>query len=296
LKEIKGSTDNCLARGLQGFQFANAAEIMRTYKGWKPEDFERFKKMMNEVFLPGNKAFLEGHNNTIPEHYWANWDLCNMASLMAIGILCDDRSSYNFVIHYFKHGNGNGAIKNAVNYVHPGNLGQWQESGRDQGHSAMGIAVMATICEMAWKQGDDLYGFANNRFLAGCEYVAKYNLGEEVPFKTYVNRNQGTQTKISDFARGTIRPGWELIYNHYVIRKGLAAPWSQKAAEKIRPEPGGAGAVSGGYDQLGLGTLTATLDKTETKSTTSWIFGQPAEPPFSSTHSPGPETTSQADP
>ena len=28
----------------------------------------------------------------------------------------------------------------------------------------------------AWNQGDDLYGYENNRFLAGAEYVAKSNL------------------------------------------------------------------------------------------------------------------------
>ena len=38
---------------------------------------------------------------------------------------------------------------------------------------------------MAWKQGDDLYGYDDNRFLAGCEYVAKYNLGEDVPSKPW---------------------------------------------------------------------------------------------------------------
>ncbi len=265
LKTLSGSTDVRLAAGIYGYEFANAAEIMRAYKGWKPEDFERFKKMMAGVFLPLNKDFLEKHNGTIDEHYWANWDLCNMASMMAIAILLDDRASYNYVIRYFKHGNGNGSIKHAVYHVHPGNLGQWQEAGRDQGHATLGVPLMATICEMAWKQGDDLYGYDNNRFLAGCEYIAKYNLGEDVPFKTYVNRKHGTHTQISDAGRGSMRPGWELVYNHYVVRKGLDAPYTTQMAEKIRPEGGGGdyGPNSGGYDQLGYGTLTATLDKSE---------------------------------
>jgi hypothetical protein len=130
----------------------------------------------------------------------------------------------------------------------------------------MGIAIMGAICEMAWKQGDDLYGYDNNRFLAGCEYVAKYNLGGDVPYKPYAN-DKGTSQEISAAARGTVRPGWELVYNHYVKRKGLAAPYTTKMAEKARPEGGGDGAVSGGYDQLGFGTLTATLDLQELKKT-----------------------------
>lgn len=262
LKQVTGSSDAALAAGFYGYQFANAAEIMRTYRGWKPEDFERFKTMMREVFLPRNEDFLERHNNTPIDHYWANWDLCNMASLMAIGILCDNRSLYNKAVRYFKFGKGNGAIKNAVYYIHPGGLGQWQEAGRDQGHCTLGIPLTAVICEMAWKQGDDLYGYDNNRFLAGCEYVAKYNLGEDVPFKRYVNSSHGTQNTISEEGRGQLRPGWELVYNHYVNRCGLPAPYTARMAEKIRPEGGGGdyGPNSGGYDQLGFGTLTATQD------------------------------------
>jgi hypothetical protein len=274
LKELQGSTDVCLALGIYGYQFANAAEIMRTYKGWKPEDFERFQKMMLEKFYPGNKRFLEAHNGTKIDHYWANWDLCNMASMMAIGVLCDRKDIYDYAVRYYKFGKGNGAIRNLVNYIHPGGLGQWQESGRDQGHTTMGIALTATICEMAWKQGDDLYGYDDNRFLKGCEYVAKYNLGEDVPYHVYKNSDV-TQTDIGSSGRGSLRPGWELIYNHYVIRKGLPAPWTTKIAKKIRPEGGGGdyGPNSGGYDQLGYGTLTATLDKNTKPSATPSFFG-----------------------
>ena len=262
LKDIIGGSDVALAAGIYGYEFANTAEIMRTYKGWKPEDFARFKTMIRERFLSVNQDFLKRHNNRQLDHYWANWDLCSMASMMAIGVLCDDRSLYNEVIRYYKHGKGNGCIKLTVNYIHPDGLGQWQEAGRDQGHTVMGIGLVAAICEMAWKQGDDLYGYDNNRFLAGAEYVAKYNLGEDVPFKIYVNTSHGTQTVISDTARGNLRPVWELVYNHYVRLKKLPAPYTTKMAEKVRAEGGGGdyGPNSGGFDQLGYGTLTATLD------------------------------------
>jgi hypothetical protein len=278
LKEVTGSTDACLAVGIYGYQFANAAEIMRTYKGWKPEDFARFQKMMLEKFYPGNKRFLEKHNGTPIDHYWANWDLCNIASMIAIGVLCDREDIYNYGIRYYKTGKGNGAIRNLVNYLYPGGLGQWQESGRDQGHTTMGVALTATICEMAWKQGEDLYGYDDNRFLKGCEYVAKYNLGEDVPYHTYKNSDV-TQEKISAAGRGSLRPGWELVYNHYVVLKGLSAP--TKIVKKIRPEGGGGdyGPNSGGFDQLGYGTLTATLDKNAKPGGTPSFFGtQTASP------------------
>jgi len=38
---------------------------------------------------------------------------------------------------------GCGASANNVYYVHPGYLGQWQESHRDQGHSSLGISLVS---------------------------------------------------------------------------------------------------------------------------------------------------------
>ena len=259
LTRITGSSDANLAAGIYGYEFANAAEIMRSYSGWKPEDFARFQAMMLKIFYPMNHEFL-AHRNGPVDHYWANWDLCNMASMIATGVLCDRRDIYNEAVDYFKHGAGNGSIEHAVYYIHPDGLGQWQESGRDQGHSTLGIGLLGAFCEMAWKQGDDLYGYDNNRFLAGCEYVAKYNLGEDVPFKPFQD-SLAKQDVISPAGRGIGRPIWELLYNHYVKLKGLPAPYTTKAAEGVRPEGGGGdyGPNSGGFDQLGYGTLTATL-------------------------------------
>jgi len=260
LKRIGGNNDANLAAGLYGYQFANAAEIMRTYEGWAPADFSRFQKMMLNVFYPMNHAFLTRKERCM-SHFYANWDLCVMNSILATGVLCDDRDIYNEAISYFKYGAGNGAIANAIYFIHPDGLGQWQESGRDQGHTTLGIGLMGTFCEMAWNQGDDMYGYDNNRFLKGAEYVAAYNLGDSVSFKPYTNCVGVVQNVISSGSRGNTRPVWELVYNHYVNRKGLAAPNCARFAQKVRPEGGGGnyGPNSGGYDQLGYGTLTCTL-------------------------------------
>jgi hypothetical protein len=267
LKEVTGNADRFLAAGIYGYQLANAAEIMRTYPAWDKADFARFQNMMVTMFYPMNHDFLTHHNGAAITNYWSNWDLANMASVVAIGVLCDRRDIYDEGIVYFKTGAGNGAMDKTVYYIHPGYLGQWQESGRDQGHTTLGIALMAPICEMAWNQGDDLYGYDNNRFLSGAEYVAKYNLGNEVPFVAYSwgtgqRGNKQTQPGIAPGGRGDGRPTWELVLNHYVSRKGLAAPYSAQFAAKLRPEGGGGnfGPNSGGYDQLGFGTLTFTRE------------------------------------
>jgi hypothetical protein len=260
LTTLTGNADRYLASGIYGMQFANAAELMRDYPGF---DLERFKQMMLDVFYPLNNRFLIEHNGACITNYWANWDLCNMASIMAIGILCDDRAKYDQALDYFENGAGNGSIKNAVPFVYDAEgLAQWQESGRDQGHSIMGIGLMGAICEMAWAQGDDLYGYDDNRFMKAAEYVAKYNLGQDVPFTTYTwgtgqNCAYREQTVISDVGRGQSRPVWDVLHYHYARRRRLSVPHITAIAEKGRPEGGGGdyGPNSGGFDQLGYGTL-----------------------------------------
>ena len=74
-------------------------------------------------------------------------------------------------------------------------------------------------------------------------------------------RREGA-ARTGDGSRGDDRPIWELVYNHYVNRRGLPAANVAAYAAQVRPEGGGGdyGPNSGGYDQLGYGTLTATLD------------------------------------
>ncbi|GGS21628.1 membrane protein [Streptomyces aureoverticillatus] len=260
LKTVTGNADRFLAAGIYGWQFANAAELMRGYAGF---DLARFQKMMLDVFYPLNNQFLREHNGPCITNYWANWDLCTMASVMAIGILCDDTAKYDQAVEYFKNGAGNGSVKKAVPFLYDDQgLGQWQESGRDQGHTVMGMGQMGAICEMAWNQGDDLYGYDSNRFMKAAQYVAKYNLGQSVPFTKYTwgtgtNCAYREQTVVSDIGRGQVRPVWDMLHYHYARRRRLPVPYITAIAEKSRAEGGGGdhGPNSGGYDQLGFGTL-----------------------------------------
>ncbi|TMR95968.1 AbfB domain-containing protein, partial [Nonomuraea basaltis] len=262
LKTITGNADRFLAAGIYGYQLANAAELMRGYPGF---NVERCQKLLLTVFYPLSDDFLVRHNGACITNYWANWDLCNMAAIMAIGIFCDDQAKFDRAVDYFKNGKGNGSIMNAVPFLHPGGLGQFQESGRDQGHTMMGVGLLGTIAEMAWNQGLDLYGYADNRIMKAAEYVARYNLGQDVPFTTYkwgtgTNCARREQTVVSDVARGQDRPVWELLYNHYANRRGLSVPNTKAYAERVRVEGGGGnyGPNSGGFDQLGFGTLLYT--------------------------------------
>ena len=242
---------------------------MRNYSGWNPSDFSAFQQYMLDQFYGINTSFLTYKHGTVDSHYWANWCHSNVASMMAIGVLCDDQAIFDDAVNYVLNGPGNESMANAVPFVHPNGLGQFQESGRDQGHTVMGPQLIGTICEIARNQGVDLYAYMGNRFLASVEYISKYNLWSEVPWVAYpyVSGHPGStstwfQASISAAARGSIRPGWDLVYNHYVNRLGMSAPWTKKYAEKARPEGGGGnyGETSGGYDGLGFTTLTHSLD------------------------------------
>lgn len=111
-KAVGGTSDARLAVGLYGYQFAQAAELMRDYEGWSREDFETFRQWMLTVWYPPCIDFLRGRNGTwentgkwwqAPGHYWSNWGLCNVLCCISIGILCDDVYIYNQGMSYFKY-------------------------------------------------------------------------------------------------------------------------------------------------------------------------------------------------
>ncbi len=266
LTSFTGDSNAGLRAALYGYQLACAGELLRGYAQWDPSGLQ---KLLTGVFYPIHSDFLQRHNGACDGNYWANWDLANMASVMAIGVFADRRDIFDQAVDYFRNGIGQGSIDNAVFFIHPDGSGQWQESGRDQGHATLGPMLLGVVCEIAWNQGVDLYGYAGNRFLLGAEYVASYNLGNDVPYVTYTfssgspgSCQEGVQSTISADSRGLERAGWDLIFNHYVNRMGFAAPFTAQYAAASRPEGGGGdyGPNSGGFDSLGFTTLTHSLD------------------------------------
>ncbi|AEV99442.1 hypothetical protein A4D02_26755 [Niastella koreensis] len=240
LKSITGR-DAVLMAGLGPFKMVNAAEIIRyTNAGWLEADIQQTEKHFREVIYPVLKDFAPFANG--------NWDAAAIKTVMGIGIFCNDRFIYERALQYYVNGSGNGRL---THYV-INETGQVQETGRDQAHAQLGIALLSDCCEMAWHQGLDLYGYANNRLLKGFEYTAKYNLNNDVPFIHELDRTgKYEHFKPSEQSRGDLRAVYEQIYNHYVNRMGLQAPFTKQAAEKIRPEgPGKPGADHPGYGTL----------------------------------------------
>jgi len=195
-----------------GDDFCNAAEILRyTDSGWAKKDIEKFKRMMLTVYYPLLENFFPEANG--------NWDAAIINTMLCIGIFCDDQDIFNRAVNHYMYGRGNGGI---TKYVYPS--GQCQESTRDQTHTQMGLDEFALACEVAYNQGVDLYGVANNRLALGFEYTAKYLLDEDVP----------AYGVVSEQGRGRLRDIYEGIYQHYHHVKGLEMPYTQRAIERTR--------------------------------------------------------------
>ncbi|KAJ5874356.1 uncharacterized protein N7529_002786 [Penicillium soppii] len=278
LTSLGANDDQYLVAGLQGHELANAGELLRDYAPFQKSGLASFQTMMQHVFLEKNLYFLNhlaGSEHNV-KHFFANWELAQVASTMAIGVLTDNKTTWDFAVNYFKNGTGNGAINNAITNIveEPGTgrpLGQGQEEGRDQGHSSLDYALLGVIAQQAWNQGEDLFAYNDSRILLGAEYFARYNLGYDVPFESYTN-GIVSYPEISSQSRGSVRWAWEVLYNHYVKIKGQSAPWTtqywNKSLETFGGVEIGSGAYgsplsSGYYDTMGWGTILYHLDDTD---------------------------------
>ncbi len=245
LRAITGR-DKELGASLGGFKLLNAAELLRhTDSGWTPGGAARFGDMTRRVLVPVVRDFAPHANG--------NWGTGCIKTLMAAGVYLDDRALFDRAADYYLRGAGNACLTNYIVNA----TGQCQESGRDQQHVQLGLGHLAEACEVAWNQGVDLYGAGDNRLLAGFEYTAAYNLGGEVPFVRHVDTTGKYRWgRIAEDGRGRLRPVFEMVWSHYGLRRGLPAPYTRRAAEKLRPE-----GPAHGADHPGFGTVsTASIE------------------------------------
>lgn len=275
----------------QPYQIAVAIEMLRDYEGWgKTQEFSNVLSWIDNSFYPLCHEHLQLQNESGGGHYWMNWDLASMTTILAIGILTDNRNYVDEAINYYKgYGGGPGNISKGVPFLHSDpdskeTLGQGNELGRDQGHNTLCAAVLGTFCEMGLKIGEDLFAYDNYRVIAFAEYVAKYNLAKgnlypnpmnnfssmkvgesnsdfeyshsSFPFNIYSYGDGGTMKEPSENGRGTVRPGWDYFVG-YCNSNGISSIYSTKMAERIRPDGGGGqySSNSGGFDQIGFSTL-----------------------------------------
>jgi hypothetical protein len=213
-----------------------AAEIMRhTYDGWSQPDVDRFAAMLRNAYLPYFPKIGVGTNG--------NWHLIAIDAAIGISVFLDDRELFDSYLDKWRERTKayvyvtedgptpfkpEGLTKDIATYWYGMKTysdGLAQETCRDFGHTGYGLASINTAAETALLQGIDLYGEQAKRIVAGMEFHAEYILGKAAPASLCGGR-----------LNKSMSPTWEVSYNHFANRRGMAMPFVKKLIEtKLRP-------------------------------------------------------------
>jgi hypothetical protein len=287
--------DQMLAVGLYGGHMAQAAELLAHAKpgnggsgggddggdGWALKG--RAQAMFREVIHPACSDFCGRTNDGWPQPppqdcahgANGNWDAVCMSGVASWAVFLDNATMLASVSEYYRNGAGNGRL---VNYVIDAQ-GECQESGRDQGHTQLGLLNLLQAAFTVYHATNDssLLTMEGQRLCAGLEYTARYNLGHDVNYTSNCGvaghmcawkgggctegsppglpapRGQGWcyQAGPSNQSRGEFAPMWEMAAGVY----GAAVPHVQQllAAPGYRPESGRGGPVIHGGAHVGDG-------------------------------------------
>ncbi len=213
---------------IQCYWMVRAMMLLRSYMTSEWTD------MINKAMVPMMEKF-----EADSPYANGNWGAIVNRLRMACAICLQDSMLYKASVDYYLHAWDNGSLPRYICET-----GQCQETGRDQQHVQLGLGAMCDLCEMAWecqqpagwnhgRRNDDLYGALGNRLMKGLEYTARYNLGYDVPFKTWTDCTglYGDWTAPGTMGRGRIRDIYRTAYQHYVGRCGLSMPYTKQLLE-----------------------------------------------------------------
>lgn len=216
-----------------GAVWPRAAEIIRyTFEGWAKEDIARFGKMLVTQYVP---SLIDGSDEN------GNKELAMSEALIAIGVFNDNRITF---AHGVKMWRGR-----APSYIYltsdgpapiapPNGLpksAQWsnkgkttpfvdgllQETMRDPHHANMGFSSIVNAAETARQQGVDLYAEQGKRIVAAMEFQAQF-----------LPPNTAKPPANLEFS---LQPTWEIAYNHFHHRLGMALPKMAAVIPTNRP-------------------------------------------------------------
>ena len=218
--------DHTLRLGIGSNNMAQAAEILahgfNGEAGWNQGDVRAAQRWFKDKIY-------DPLTNTGPLRS-SNFGTACLSGNMSMAIFCDDSNMLNAQVEAYKFGyrdTDDGCCGVSQYIFSP--TGQAFETQRDQGHVQGGIAHLVETALSAWNQGVDLVSFENNRLLAGVEYHARYNSGnDDVPFTSNIYnpcniRILGDQSRISSEARGYVSPMY-FMCDKLFTQAGLAHP------------------------------------------------------------------------
>lgn len=279
LKGFNNGTDqDKLHAGWIGALFGPAAEIMRDYPGWKPEDLAKVQEMFKRAYYPQLKTASTWNGNV---------DLTQIDALLNIAVFNEDEVAFNLGISrlkkrnpaYFYLASDAAGSRNYGGSSFPGNWsnpillldGLTQESCRDNNHHAQfGMASALHAAEVVWNQGIDVYTENTQRYTTTMELISTQILTGEMQGTCANNK---TAVEYIDT--------WEIGYNHYHTRKGISMPNTEKLIkDKIRPQ--GWSSLNIFYETLTHADIVyqTTLATSLVQSPAIWIFPNPTSDGF----------------
>jgi len=186
----------------------------------------------------------------------SNWGTSALGGNMSMAVFMDDMDEFEYQSDAYKYGyqdtdDGCAAVTDYISFE----SGQAQETGRDQAHVQGGIAHLTEAALVAFHQGVDLVGVADNRVRAGVEYHAKYNLGyNDLTFDPDIYNPcdiwmPGQDQGISPDERGNFSPVYYMS-SRLFTKAGLDHPYTKE----VIASPGYAPEINN-FAHPGLGTL-----------------------------------------
>ncbi|MES1206735.1 MAG: alginate lyase family protein [Pseudomonadota bacterium] len=222
-----------LEGAILGWLWVEAAELVRyggtNYTGWAAADVAAFNNWIYDVVYSDQAYNAFGVLVTpIPNGAGARGAFA-LRTKMAIGIYLENATIYKEAVDYFFNGQGNGAPQY---YILP-STGQTWEAGRDQNHAQGGLSRLIETAHMAHNQGNEtLYAWGNDALSRAIEYIASYNLGNDVPYtpiQPFTTKDSAVYPTISATGRGTFATIYELPYHYWHDIRGLAMPYTLQA-------------------------------------------------------------------
>jgi len=216
-----GSEAN-LDLGDYAFRFVGGADILRgTWPGWTQADTDAVKNLFGNVYWPatGLSGDVLGPTNKAS---------LSMAAAAAIAAFNDDQTKLDKVLSQYRTFASSG-LRNSLSN------GEHGETGRDQGHSYGHTLAMATVAEVFWKQGIDVFSELDNRLLAMGEYYCRFNVNVPTSFVPMGTTDEYYMS-IWDSPGFAAEPrAFNILKSHYELRKGLPTPWINR---KLASQPG----------------------------------------------------------
>jgi hypothetical protein len=223
-----------------GSSWPRAAEIIRySNAGWADADIAQFSTMLKTAYLP----YLV-HGAPIQN---GNWELTAIDALSGIAVFLEDQALFEQALSmwrarlpayvYLTSDGPTPVLPPGGAVTQSGLTAFWfnqtmlvdglsQETCRDLTHTQYGLAAIVNTAETARIQGIDLYTEQAKRITAGLEFHAKFETGAPAP------------SWLCGGVLGRVtppQPTWEVGYNAYANRLGMALPNTQALVAKIRP-------------------------------------------------------------